>query len=159
VLRSGSKVAALAVLILDGAKGAFAMWLTALFTVGQSLVFLSAEELLALVGFAAFIGHLYPLFHRFQGGKGVATLLGILLFLHWPTGLTMGVVWLLTAKFSGYSSLAALIGSAVAALLFIALFHTDLQGAIVLAMVVILWLRHRGNLQRLLRREEGKINR
>src|SRR5688572_9019910 len=103
VLRSGSRLAALLTLAGDAAKGAVAVWVASFFT-----------PALALVGLAAFVGHLFPVFHRFQGGKGVATAAGVLLALDWRVGLGTLVTWAVIAFCFRYSSLASLIAAAFA---------------------------------------------
>ena len=108
VLRTGSKVAAVLTLIGDASKGAVAVWLASYFT-AHALV-------LALVGLAAFLGHLYPVFHRLQGGKGVATAAGVLLALDWRVGVGTIATWLIIALFLRYSSLAALVAAVFAPL-------------------------------------------
>ena len=100
VLRSGSKVAAALTLIGDSAKGGVAVWIAWYFT-----------DELAVVGLAAFLGHLYPVFHRFQGGKGVATAAGVLLALDWRVGLGTIATWIVVAFALRYSSLAALLAA------------------------------------------------
>ena len=102
VLRTGNKAAAAATLLLDGGKGAVAV-LAARHVAGE------AAGMLA--GFAAFLGHLYPVWLRFRGGKGVATFLGVLLAVAWPAGLAACGTWLATAALSRYSSLSALVAA------------------------------------------------
>jgi glycerol-3-phosphate acyltransferase PlsY len=145
VLRTGSKVAAVLTLVGDAAKGGVAVLLAQPFT---------AE--LALVGLAAFLGHLYPVFHRFQGGKGVATAAGVLLALDWRVGLGTIVTWLLIAFFFRYSSLAALIAA------FFAPFATFLvvgwrSAIVVAAMSAVLVWRHRANIARLVAGTEPRL--
>src|SRR5688500_19548388 len=103
VLRTGRKAAAVITLVGDGGKGALAVWLASFFT-----------PYLAAAGLAAFLGHLFPVFHRFQGGKGVATAAGVLLALDWRIGLGTIATWLIIAAFLRYSSLAALVAAAFA---------------------------------------------
>src|SRR5262245_37157969 len=98
VLRTGSKVAALLTLVGDSTKGAVAVLVAALF--------IAAPAELALVGLAAFLGHLYPVFHGFAGGKGVATAAGVLLALDWRLGAGTLITWAVIAVFLRYSSLA-----------------------------------------------------
>jgi len=145
VLRSGSKVAAALTLIGDSAKGGVAVWLASYFT-GE----------LAAVGLAAFLGHLYPVFHRFQGGKGVATAAGVLLALDWRVGLGTIATWIVIAFAVRYSSLAALVAALFAPLA--TAFLLDLNSALFVALMsaFLVW-RHRGNISRLIAGTEPRI--
>ena len=145
VLRSGSKVAAALTLIGDSAKGGVAVWLAAYFT-----------DELAAVGLAAFLGHLYPVFHRFQGGKGVATAAGVLLALDWRVGLGTIATWIVVAFALRYSSLAALLAALCAPLA--TAFLLDLKSAFFVAVMsaFLVW-RHRGNISRLIAGTEPRI--
>jgi glycerol-3-phosphate acyltransferase PlsY len=145
VLRSGSKVAAALTLIGDSAKGGVAVWLASYFT-----------DELAAVGLAAFLGHLYPLFHRFQGGKGVATAAGVLLALDWRVGLGTIITWAVIAAALRYSSLAALVAALFAPLA--TAFLLDLKSAFFVALMsaFLVW-RHRGNISRLVAGTEPRI--
>lgn len=148
VLRTGSKVAALLTLVGDSAKGAVAVLIAA--------QFIAAPVELALVGLAAFLGHLYPVFHRFQGGKGVATAAGVLLALDWRVGLGTLITWGVIALFLRYSSLAALIAALFAPLG--ATFLLGWQaGVVVLVMSAFLVWRHKANIERLLAGTEPRI--
>jgi glycerol-3-phosphate acyltransferase PlsY len=140
VLRTGSKVAAALTLVGDAAKGAVAVWLASYFT-----------DQLAAVGVAAFLGHLYPVFHRFQGGKGVATAAGVLLALDWRIG-----AWLIIALFLRYSSLAALVAALFAPLA--TAFLLGWQNALVVAVMsaFLVW-RHKANISRLLAGTEPRL--
>lgn len=155
VLRSGNKKAAIATLIGDGAKGWFAVWLAQMlgpqFGVGDLGI--------ALVAIAVFLGHLYPIFFRFVGGKGVATALGVLLGLNPWVGLATLVTWLVIAYAFRYSSLAALISAIFAPFYFGLLFGADRTEELlaVLAMSVLLVIRHRGNIANLMAGKESKI--
>jgi glycerol-3-phosphate acyltransferase PlsY len=116
-----------------------------------------APMILALIGLAAFLGHLYPLFFDFRGGKGVATALGVLLGLSWALGLAAIAIWLAMAALFKYSSLAALTAAALAPVFAWRMgFPLEAVGVIGL-MVALLWWRHRSNIQRLLRGEEDRI--
>jgi glycerol-3-phosphate acyltransferase PlsY len=145
VLRTGSKVAAVLTLVGDSAKGAIAVWLASYFT-----------DQLAAVGLAAFLGHLYPVFHRFQGGKGVATAAGVLLALDWRIGAGTIATWLIIALFLRYSSLAALIAAVFAPLA--TAFLLGWQSAILVAVMsaFLVW-RHKGNISRLLAGTEPRL--
>jgi acyl phosphate:glycerol-3-phosphate acyltransferase len=149
VLRSGNRIAALLTLIGDAAKG----WAAVL--VARALG--AGEELLALVAITAFLGHVFPVWLRFRGGKGVATAAGVLIALDWRVGLAVIVVWLTVAVVSRYSSLAA-----IAAALFAPAAAWFLLGAgplfaAVVAMSVVLIARHRANIVKLVRGEESRI--
>ena len=145
VLRTGNKVAAVLTLAGDAAKGGVAVWLASYFT-GE----------LAAVGLAAFLGHLYPVFHRFQGGKGVATAAGVLLVLDWRVGLGTIVTWLVIAFALRYSSLAALVAALFAPLA--TAFLLDLKSALFVAVMsgFLVW-RHKANIQRLLAGTEPRL--
>jgi glycerol-3-phosphate acyltransferase PlsY len=153
VLRSGSRVAALLTLLGDAAKGAVAVWLARRFGPAWGV----PEIGVALAGLAAFIGHLYPVFLRFRGGKGVATFLGVLLALVPWIGLVACAVWLLVAVFFRYSSLASL--SAAAAAPFAQAFVGGIDGTVaaIAAMSVLLAFRHRQNIANLRAGKEGRI--
>lgn len=152
VLRSGRKSAALLTLLGDSAKGWFAVYVAGLW-LGES-----AEPAMALAAVAVILGHMYPVFHSFQGGKGVATALGILLALNWILGLGTLATWITIAVFFRYSSLAALI-SALFAVFFAAILYTinHLFVFAVTVMAILLIWRHRGNIRNLLAGKEGKI--
>lgn len=147
MLRTGDRWAAAATLLLDAGKGAFAV---STFSVWGPLPMMVA-------GFGAFIGHLFPVWLTFRGGKGVATWLGVMLVVHWPTGLLCCAVWLAVAWFTRYSSLAALVSAALAPV-WLMLFSQ--WGAVLLALVlaVLLALTHAKNILRLIRGEESRIN-
>lgn len=150
VLRTGNKPAALATLLLDAGKGAIAVALARLS---------GAPELaVMLAGGAAFIGHLYPVWLRFRGGKGVATFLGTLLALAWPVGLAACAAWLLTAVVSRISSLSALVAAAASPVLALLLGHSGLVWLCVLLAALIFW-RHRANIARLRAGTEPRIGR
>ena len=149
VLRSGSRVAALATLIGDVAKG----WVAVLVARYLQL----APEMVALVGFAAFVGHLFPVWLRFRGGKGVATAAGVLIAYDWRLGLAVLVVWLTMAVLSRYSSLAALTAALFAP---VATWHLLGSGPYLIAvaaMSVLLIARHHENIRKLARGQESRI--
>lgn len=149
VLRIGGKVPALITLLGDTLKGVIPV---------LAAKFYGLPPLgLALVTLAAFTGHLFPIFFRFQGGKGVATLIGCLLALSLPTGLCWLTTWMLVAFATRYSSLAALTASLLAPL-YIYYFTENLIYAITLGvMTLILFIRHRQNIRKLLNGTENKI--
>ncbi len=147
VLRTGRKGLAAATLLLDGGKGAGAVLLAGLW--GPD------PQLMAALG--AVLGHIFPLWLRFRGGKAVATVLGVLLAFAWPAGLAACATWLLVAGLLRYSSLATLL-SVAAAPLYIWLFTRDLQLLELIAVLAALvWIRHRVNIVRLLKGKEPKI--
>ncbi|MDX7953228.1 glycerol-3-phosphate 1-O-acyltransferase PlsY [Lichenihabitans sp. Uapishka_5] len=147
VLRTGRKDLAAATLLLDGLKGTAAVLLA-------GMLWDRDVALAAAVG--AFVGHVWPVWLRFRGGKGVATYLGCLLGVAWPVGLVFIAAWLLVALTSRYSSLSALVASLVspAGLLL----SGQIEAAVVfLVLTAILWLTHRANIGRLMRRQESRI--
>lgn len=152
VLRSGNKKAAILTLVGDAFKGWLAVWLVKRFGIG-------GEIGVALAAIAVFLGHLYPVFFRFQGGKGVATAAGVLLAVHPVLGLATALTWLIVAFFFGYSSLAALVAAVFAPIFDVFLFGTrdNPVAWAVLAMSVLLIWRHRSNISKLLAGEESRI--
>jgi len=156
VLRTGRKDLALATLILDAGKGAAA------FLIAQAL-FPGVPAIAAVAGGAAFLGHLFPVWLGFKGGKGVATFFGLLLAAAWPLGLMAGATWLLVAVLFRMSSLAALISAVAAPLL--ALLPLPLMGlpasgpllALSVATAGLIWLRHQENIARILKGTEPRI--
>jgi glycerol-3-phosphate acyltransferase PlsY len=145
VLRTGHRTAALLTMLGDGAKG-----FVAVFAARQLAPMLGAPELaVAAAALAVFVGHLYPVFHRFAGGKGVATAAGIVLALYWPLGLVLLAVWLVMAFGFKISSLAAL---TTAVLLPIGLVYVRRPGpeiAVGVAIALLLFWRHRANIRQL----------
>jgi glycerol-3-phosphate acyltransferase PlsY len=156
VLRTGRKDLAFATLILDAGKGAAA------FLIAQAL-FPGVPAITAVAGGAAFLGHLFPVWLGFKGGKGVATFFGLLLAAAWPLGLMAGATWLIVAALFRMSSLAALV-AAIAAPLF-ALLPLPLMGlpasgpvlALAVVTAVLIWIRHHENLSRILKGAEPRI--
>jgi glycerol-3-phosphate acyltransferase PlsY len=153
VLRSGSKKAAIATLVGDAAKGWLAVFLADQFGdrfgVGTAGV--------ALVAIAVFLGHLWPVFFRFVGGKGVATALGVLIGLNVWLGLATMATWLIIAYATRYSSLAALVSAIFAPFYYFLLFGVDEKLWAVLAMSALLLYRHSGNIANLMSGKESKI--
>ena len=153
VLRSGNKVAAVLTLLLDAVKGVVAV-LIARF-LAERLGY--GDGVVALAGLAAFLGHLYPVFFRFQGGKGVATAAGVLLALVPWVGLASLGTWLVVAIVTRYSSLAALVTALLAAV-YVYFLHGDSQVVVaVAAMSALLIWRHRANIAKLLNGTESKL--
>ena len=153
VLRSGNKAAAVLTLLLDALKGVVAVLLAR--ALAEHLG--DVEGTAALAGLAAFLGHLYPVFFRFQGGKGVATAAGVLLALNPWVGLASLATWLVIAIATRYSSLAALV-TALLAPLYTWLLHGDAQrvGAVAAMSVLLVW-RHRANIGKLMNGTESKL--
>ena len=147
VLRTGNKPAALATLLLDGAKGGAAVLAARAF---------AGEDAAQLAGLAAFLGHLFPVWLSFRGGKGVATYLGVALALLWPAALAFALVWLSVAFLFRYSSLAALAATLAVPLVALVLGRGDVAAATAL-MAALSWYAHRANIARLLSRTEARI--
>lgn len=148
VLRTGRKDLAIATLLLDMLKGTVAIIIV------TTLLHLPEFRLIAAA--AAFCGHLYPVWLNFRGGKGVATFLGCLLDIHWPAALVFVAVWLALAQLYRYSSLSALVASAVSALS-LAFFSLNQACFVFVVLAAILWWKHADNIRRLLAGTEGKI--
>jgi glycerol-3-phosphate acyltransferase PlsY len=147
VLRTGNKALAAATLLGDMLKGTVAILV---------VLYLSNRNLAMVAGFGAFIGHLFPVWLRFKGGKGVATYIGILLGLTWLTALAFSVIWLAVAALTRYSSLAALIASAATPTVLLAT-SSGLEPLLFGVLTFILWIKHRDNIVRLMQGTEGKI--
>lgn len=147
VLRTGNKLAAFLTLILDAAKGGIAV-LIARYLVG--------EDAAQIAGFAAFLGHCYPVFLGFRGGKGVATFLGTLLALAWPLGLAACATWAAVAAVMRISSLAALVAAALAPV-WAMLLGLPQVAALALCLAVLIGLRHQANIARLIAGTEPRI--
>ena len=147
VLRTGNRTAAALTLLLDSGKGAAGVALG--YSVGETAG-------AAICGFAAFIGHLFPLWRRFRGGKGVATFLGVLLAISFPAGAVSCACWLLAAAVFRYSSLASLASSALSVPALLALGQAQLAPFAVLMTVLIYW-RHLDNIRRLREGTESRI--
>ncbi|MBR9650767.1 glycerol-3-phosphate 1-O-acyltransferase PlsY [Thalassovita aquimarina] len=147
VLRTGNKLAAALTLLLDGGKGAAAVLLA------RALV---AEDAAQLAGLAAFIGHCFPVWLKFKGGKGVATFLGLLLALAWPVGLASCATWLVTALATRISSFSALLAAALSTVWMLVLGHGTMivLGA---ALTLLIFWTHRANIARLRTGTEPKI--
>ena len=158
VLRSGSKPAAVITLVLDGAKG----WLPVVLVKWFGQAYGLGDGTVALVGLAAFIGHLYPVFFKFEGGKGVATALGVLLGINPWLGLATLLTWVIIAFFFRYSSLASLAAAAFAPVYYIlgdrVAWYADksITLAIFIMGMFLVW-RHRENINRLLAGKESRL--
>jgi len=158
VLRSGSKAAAVVTLLLDALKG----WLPVALVRWYGKDYGLEEGTQALVGLAAFLGHLYPIFFRFVGGKGVATALGVLVGISGWLGLATGIVWLLVAYFFRYSSLASLMAALAAPAIYLMADGTGwfMDKTILtatMAMSALLIWRHAENIGRLVKGTESKL--
>ena len=147
VLRTGKKWAAVATLLCDGAKGAAAVLLARHFVAPGAEVF---------AGLGAVLGHLFPVWLKFKGGKGVATFMGICLALYWPAGLLVAITWITTCIVTRLSSLAALLGAMVAPVSMY-FFSTSLHTGLALFLMLTVFLTHRANIKRLLNGTEPRI--
>jgi len=156
VLRTGNKLAAVLTLIGDAAKGWLAVTIARAVLGDPSQA--SINILLGLVAITVFIGHLYPIFHRFKGGKGVATAAGILFAINWALGLATLGTWLIVAVFMRYSSLAALCAAVFAPIYFTFLFGVQPMGLAILVMSALLIYRHRSNIRNLLNGTETRLS-
>jgi acyl phosphate:glycerol-3-phosphate acyltransferase len=158
VLRSGSKVAAVVTLLLDGAKG----WLPVMLVARYGAAYGMNEGTMALAGLAAFLGHLFPVFFRFQGGKGVATALGVLLGYSWILGLAVAASWLIVAFFFRYSSLASLVAAVFAPVYYIfgdgVAWYLDKSVLLAMSVMALLLVwRHAQNINRLIKGTESRL--
>jgi glycerol-3-phosphate acyltransferase PlsY len=153
VLRSGNKAAALVTLFGDGAKGWLAVWLASHYAQDLGV----GDLAVALVALGVFLGHLWPVFFRFVGGKGVATALGVLIGLNGILGLATMVTWLVIAYAFRYSSLASLMAALFAPFYYGLLFGVDEKLFAVLAMCILLIYRHSQNITNLLAGKEGRL--
>ena len=147
VLRTGKKGLAAATLLCDALKGTAAVLLTAHY---------AAPDAALVAGLGAFLGHLFPVWLKFKGGKGVAVYIGVLIGLYWPGALIFIAIWLSVAALSRYSSLAALVASALIPLALWGLGQPS-AAALFLLLSALLWIMHRANIGRLLQGSEGKI--
>ncbi len=152
VLRTGRKGLAAATLLGDALKGTAAVLIVKAIYGTET-----AQALLPIAaGLGAFLGHVFPVWLKFKGGKGVATFIGILLGLYWPAALFFCAVWLAVAWLSRYSSLSALIASAATPIFLLAT-KEYATAAVFLALSLLLWITHRANITRLVAGTEGKI--
>ncbi|OSI12721.1 glycerol-3-phosphate acyltransferase [Neisseria canis] len=153
VLRSGKKKAAALTLLGDALKGLVAVWLALALQDSLGL----SDATIAAVAVAALVGHMWPVFFGFKGGKGVATALGVLLALSWPTALVCAAVWLVMAfgfKVSSLAALAATLLSPIAAY-FLMPYGSWKRATLIIALLVL--FRHKSNIEKLLKGEESKI--
>jgi glycerol-3-phosphate acyltransferase PlsY len=159
VLRSGNKKAAVLTLLFDAVKG----WVPVFWVLQQGAPFGMTEGTAAAAGLAAFLGHLYPVFFKFQGGKGVATALGVLMGVSPILGLAVAVTWVGVAWFFRYSSLAALLAAVMAPVYYAMAsdvlwwsFNGTVFGMLCVIGILLVW-RHRENVNRLLAGTESKL--
>jgi glycerol-3-phosphate acyltransferase PlsY len=147
VLRTGKRWAAAATLLCDGGKGAAAVLIARHY---------GGDLFATIAGLGAFFGHVFPVWLRFKGGKGVATFLGIALALAWPVGVLACITWLMIAALFRISSLAAL-WSAAATPVYFAIWGTWLYALLAFVLAVLIFVTHRANIMRLIRGEEPRI--
>lgn len=147
VLRTGKKSLAAATLLGDALKGTVAVLVVSHFY---------GQEMAMIAGFGAFLGHLFPVWLGFKGGKGVATYLGILLGLSWPVGVAFALIWIAVAYLSRYSSLSALTASLASPVLLVLLDQWQLA-ELFGVLTLMLWAKHHENITRLLKGQESKI--
>ena len=159
VLRSGSKKAAIATLLLDGLKG----WLPVVLVKWFGKDYGLEDGTMAAVAFAAFLGHLFPVFFKFRGGKGVATAAGALLGIEWLLGLATLATWLIIAYFTRYSSVASMASAAFAPLFYLfgdrAAWYSERSVLMAIFMIgLLLVIRHRENINKLVSGKESKLS-
>jgi glycerol-3-phosphate acyltransferase PlsY len=148
VLRTGNKLAAAATLFFDAAKGFVAV------TLAQD--YLGLEPFVAVAAFGVFVGHLFPVWLGFKGGKGVATFIGIAFALDWQVAAFTAASWIVVARATRYSSLAALVSTGLTPVYF-AIYGETLWAALMAVLVVMIFVSHRANIARLVRGEEPGI--
>ncbi len=149
VLRTGNKLAAFLTLVLDGGKGAVAVLIAR---------WVAGEDAAQLAALSSFIGHLFPVWLGFRGGKGVATFLGVALALMWPVGLIACATWLIAAVLFRISSLSALISAATAPVIAI-LMGAGHMALLLIVLAVLIFVRHHANIRRILAGTEPRIGR
>jgi glycerol-3-phosphate acyltransferase PlsY len=154
VLRTGRKGLAAATLVGDALKGTVAVLLVYWYYGAEYQYF--ARDLAIPTALGAFLGHLFPVWLGFKGGKGVATYIGLLLAMAWPVAIAFGLIWLALAALTRYSSLAALAASAATPLALWVLGYRP-EAALFGLLTALLWIMHRANIARLIKGTEGKI--
>ncbi len=157
VLRTGNKLAAVLTLIGDALKGYLAVMLARILLGDESLTSTLNSWLLCGVVVAVFLGHLFPVFHGFKGGKGVATACGILFGINWILGLATLSTWIIVAMFMRYSSLAALAAAVFGPIYFVFLFGFQPMAIALLVVCLLLIWRHRSNIRNLMNGTESRI--
>jgi acyl phosphate:glycerol-3-phosphate acyltransferase len=155
VLRTGRKDLALITLLGDGGKGALAVLLAWL--MARNVAGAPEATLIALAAGSAFLGHLFPIWLKFKGGKGVATFLGTLLAAAWPVGIAVAATWLIVAFVFRLSSLAALVAVAMAPAVALLLGQPPAIVLLALFMALLVFIRHQDNIRRLLKGQEPRI--
>ena len=153
VFRGGNKGAAVATLILDAFKGWLAVWVASTYGPRYGI----DDVGVAAVALAVFLGHIYPVYFGFKGGKGVATALGILIALEWWLGLATAVTWLVIAMFFRYSSLAAIVAAVFAPFYYVLLVGFDAIAVALIVMSAFILYRHRQNIAKLLAGKESRM--
>lgn len=153
VLRSGKKLAAILTLLGDGLKGFVAVFVA--IKLAPTLEFTVLD--IAAISLAVLIGHMWPIFFGFKGGKGVATAVGVLLALSWPTALACLVVWLIVAFALKMSSLAALLAAALSPIFAFFFINNTVLVSTICVIAILIIIRHKSNIQNLLQGKEGKI--
>jgi acyl phosphate:glycerol-3-phosphate acyltransferase len=153
VLRTGRKGLAAATLLLDGLKGTVAVLFV--YDIMVRWVGFDAITYSHIAGLGAFLGHIYPVWLRFLGGKGVATFIGVLIGMHWPAALWFGIIWAGVAATTRYSSLAALTATVGVVLYYVVTGWAGLPFVTIMAALII--LKHHANIRRLLEGRESKI--
>lgn len=148
VLRTGNKLAAILTLIFDLLKGAIAVIIT-------YYIFNDTTAQIAALG--SFLGHCFPIWLKFKGGKGVATFIGISLALYWPAGILICLTWVLTAFLSRISSLSALISS-LSSILWVWILGVPSAVFVMTVLTILIWYRHIENIKRIIKNTEPKIN-
>lgn len=149
VLRTGNKPAAALTLLLDAGKGGIAVLVAR---------YVLAEDAAQIAGFAAFLGHCFPIFLGFKGGKGVATFLGTLLALFWPAGIAACLTWALVAGIFRISSLSALVAAALSPV-WVSVLGMPSAGVVTALLAALIFMRHDANIKRLIAGEEPRIGR
>ena len=157
VLRTGNKLAAVLTLLGDALKGFVAVMLARILLGDESLSSSLGSWVLCGVVIAVFLGHLFPIFHGFKGGKGVATACGILFGINWVLGIATLGTWVIVATFMRYSSLAALSAAIFGPIYFVFLFGLQPMGIALLVVSLLLIWRHKSNIQNLLNGTESRI--
>ncbi|QWE26993.1 glycerol-3-phosphate 1-O-acyltransferase PlsY [Polynucleobacter sp. AP-Ainpum-60-G11] len=157
VLRTGNKLAAVLTLIGDALKGYLAVMLARILLGDESLTSTLNSWLLCGVVIAVFLGHLFPIFYGFKGGKGVATACGILFGINWILGAATLGTWIIVAMFMHYSSLAALAAAVFGPIYFVFLFGFQPMGIALLVVCLLLIWRHRSNIHNIINGKESRI--
>ena len=149
VLRTGNKKAALATLILDAGKGFFIVYF--------STLYLKNDLYTSIAAFGVFIGHLFPFYHKFRGGKGVATFIGLFMAINYFVGISICIIWMLIAFSTRFSSLAALLCTLTSPI-FLVIMDNVYFVPLGIVLTFLIWMRHYQNIIRLLNKTEPLIN-